>query len=350
MTEMVCVSPEGRITPGCSGLYTDEQTSSWARIVDYVHAVSTAKIGAQIGHSGRKGSTKLMWDGIDQPLESGNWPLVSASAIPYSPINQTPREMTRADMDRVRDEFVAATKRAAAAGFDLLEVHAAHGYLLSSFLSPVSNKRQDEYGGGLDNRLRFPIEVFDAVRAAWPEQRPLTVRLSATDWIDGGNTVDDAVAIAEAFIAHGADAIDVSSGQIAAEETPKFGRSYQTPFADAIRNRVAEAAGVAVIAVGAISSYDDVNSILIAGRADFVALGRTHLWNPNWALHAAADLGYRGEGAGWLPQYRAGSRKPPSARTDAIRPRLSLVRDPQASGEYPHRRWTPATYGDTVRA
>ncbi|WP_244303254.1 bifunctional salicylyl-CoA 5-hydroxylase/oxidoreductase [Leucobacter coleopterorum] len=348
MTEMVCVSSEGRITPGCSGLYTDEQGTAWSRVVNYVHDTSTAKIGVQLGHSGRKGSTRVMWEGIDQPLENGNWPLVSASAIPYSSANQTPREMDRDDMDQVRDEFVAATKRAAAAGFDLLEVHAAHGYLLSSFLSPISNKRSDEYGGGLANRLRYPLEVFDVVRAAWPAERPLTVRLSATDWIEGGNTIDDAVAIAGAFIEHGADAIDVSSGQITSEEKPVFGRSYQTPFADAIRNRVAEAAGVAVIAVGAISSYDDVNSILVAGRADFVALGRTHLFDPHWTLHAAADLGYRGEGAEWIPQYRAGSRKPPSSRTDAIRPRLSLIRDPQASHEYPHRRWTPAVYGSTV--
>lgn len=350
MTEMVCVSSEGRITPGCSGIYTDKQAAAWSRIVNYVHKISTAKIGAQIGHAGRKGSTKVMWEGIDQPLESNNWPLVSASAIPYSPVNQTPCELDRAGMDQVRDEFVAAAKRAAAAEFDLLEVHAAHGYLLSSFLSPVSNERTDEYGGSLENRLRYPLEVFDAVRAAWPAERPLTVRLSATDWIEGGNTIDDAVAIAGAFIEHGADAIDVSSGQISSEEKPAFGRSYQTPFADAIRNRVAEAAGVAVIAVGAISSYDDVNSILVAGRADFVALGRTHLFNPNWTLHAAADLEYHGEGAEWIPQYRAGSRKPPSSRTDAIRPRLSLIRDPQASREYPHRRWTPAVYGTAVRA
>ena len=350
MTEMVCVSAEGRITPGCSGLYTSEQGDAWARIVKYVHGISTAKIGAQIGHSGRKGSTRLMWEGIDQPLETGNWPLMSASAIPYGPANQTPREMNRSDMDQVREEFVAAAKRAATAGFDLLEIHAAHGYLLSSFLSPVSNKRTDEYGGSLENRLRFPLEVFDAVRAAWPAERPLTIRLSATDWIEGGNTIDDTVEIAAAFIQHGAAAIDVSSGQVAAEEKPVFGRSYQTPFADAIRNRVAQAAGVPIIAVGAISSYDDVNSLLVAGRADFVAIGRSHLWDPNWTLHAAAELGYRGEGAEWIPQYRAGSRKPPSSRTDAVRPRLSLIRDPQAGREYEHRRWTPATQNTAVRA
>ncbi len=340
MTEMVCVSPEGRITPGCSGLYTDEQADAWRRIVDYVHTNSPAKIGVQIGHSGRKGSTRLMWEGIDQPLPDGNWETVSASAIPYGPENQTPRELDRDGMTEVREQFVAAARRAATAGFDLLELHAAHGYLLSSFLSPVSNQRTDEYGGSLQNRLRFPLEVFDAVRAVWPEDRPMTVRLSAVDWIDGGNTLDDAVEIARAFIEHGVDGIDVSSGQIAQHERPQFGRSYQTPFADAIRNRVAAAANVSVIGVGAVSSYDDVNSILLAGRADLVALGRTHLWDPQWTLHAAADQDYRGEGVDWTPQFRAGSRKPPTSRTDAIRPRLSLIRDPQADSATVHRRWT----------
>lgn len=343
MTEMVCVSPEGRITPGCAGLYSDEQSRAWRRIVGYVHGNSSAMIGVQIGHSGRKGSTRRMWDGIDQPLEQGNWNVVAPSALPYGDENQVPQELDRETMTAIREEFVAATRRAAAAGFDLAELHAAHGYLISSFLSPVSNQRADEYGGPLENRLRYPLEVFDAMRAVWPEELPLTVRLSAEDWIDGGNTVDDAVEIARAFIAHGAAAIDVSSGQIATHERPRFGRSYQTPFADAIRNRVAAAAGVSVIAVGAISSYDDVNSILLAGRADLVALGRTHLWDPQWALHAAADQGYRGAGAEWVPQFRAGSRKPPSSRTDAVRPRLALVRDPQRDvAASNHRRWTPA--------
>ncbi|MHC2999182.1 bifunctional salicylyl-CoA 5-hydroxylase/oxidoreductase [Microbacterium sp. HJ5] len=343
MTEMVCVSAEGRITPGCAGLYTDEQADSWGRIVSYVHTQSTARIGVQIGHSGRKGSTRRMWDGIDEPLAEGNWELLAPSALPYGPVNQVPQEIDRATMTRVRDEFVAATRRAAVAGFDLAELHAAHGYLISSFLSPISNRRTDEYGGSLENRLRYPLEVFDAMREAWPAERPLTVRLSAEDWIDGGNTVDDAVEIARAFIAHGADAIDVSSGQIAKHERPLFGRSYQTPFADAIRHRVAAPAGVTVIAVGAVSSYDDVNSILLAGRADLVALGRTHLWDPQWTLHAAADQGYRGAGAEWVAPFRAGSRKPPTARTDAVRPRLSLVRDAEnVEGGAHHRRWTPA--------
>jgi anthraniloyl-CoA monooxygenase len=261
--------------------------------------------------------------------------------VPYGPGGNLPREATRAELDRIREEFVAATRRAAEAGFDLLELHAAHGYLLSSFLSPISNLRTDEYGGSLENRLRYPLEVFDAVRAAWPAERPMLVRISAHDWIPGGNTEEDAVEIAAAFIAHGADGIDVSSGQIAKEERPAFGRSYQTPFADRIRSRVAGAAGVTVVAVGAISSYDDVNSILLAGRADLVALGRTHLWDPQWTLHAAADQDYRGPGAEWIAPYRAGSRKPPTARTDAIRPRLSLLQqtDPDAPT---HLRWTPA--------
>lgn len=295
----------------------------------------------QIGHSGRKGSTKRMWEGMDRQLDADNWEVIAPSALAYGPVNQVPRQIDRATMDWVRDEFVAATRRAAEAGFDLAELHAAHGYLISSFLSPVSNQRTDEYGGSLENRLRYPLEVFDAMRAAWPAERPLTVRLSAVDWIEGGNTIDEAVEIARAFIEHGADGIDVSSGQISKDERPQFGRSYQTPFADAIRNRVAAAAGVTVIAVGAVSSYDDVNSILLAGRADMVALGRTHLWDPQWTLHAAADQGYRGAGADWVDPFRAGSRKPPSARTDAVRPRLSLVRDAQGGVEATaHRRWT----------
>ncbi|MFC8040923.1 bifunctional salicylyl-CoA 5-hydroxylase/oxidoreductase [Paenarthrobacter sp. NPDC057355] len=342
MTEMVCVSETGRITPGCSGLYTDEQRDSWKEIVDFVHARSTAKIGAQLGHSGRKGSTKLMWEGIDQPLDSGNWTAVGPSALPYSVENQIPVELDRAGMEAIKAEFVSATKRADEAGFDLLEIHAAHGYLLSSFLSPVSNKRTDEYGGSLENRLRFPLEVFDAVRAAWPANKPVTVRISATDWIDGGNTSDDSVQIAKAFVEHGAAGLDISTGQVAKEEKPAFGRSYQTPFADRIRQEVAAPAGVAVIAVGAISSYDDVNSILLAGRADLIALGRTHLYDPQWTLHAAAEQEYQGPGAQWIPQFRAGRRKPPSSRTDAVRPRLSLLKEPDAEEATTHLRWTPA--------
>ncbi|MCZ9882864.1 bifunctional salicylyl-CoA 5-hydroxylase/oxidoreductase [Arthrobacter sp. B2a2-09] len=341
MTEMVCVSETGRITPGCTGLYTDGQRESWREIVDFVHDRSTAKIGAQIGHSGRKGSTRLMWEGIDEPLPSGNWQAVGPSALPYGPGNQTPVELDRAGMEAIKAQFVDAARRADEAGFDLLELHAAHGYLLSSFLSPVSNLRTDEYGGSVENRLRFPLEVFDAVRAAWPSGKPLTVRISATDWIDGGNTSDDSLDIARAFVAHGAAGIDVSTGQVAKEEQPAFGRSYQTPFADRIRQEVAAPAGAAVIAVGAISSYDDVNSILLAGRADLVALGRTHLFDPQWTLHAAAEQEYQGPGAQWVPQFRAGRRKPPSSRTDAVRPRLSLLKEPESDAGNTHLRWTP---------
>ncbi|MEX5301901.1 bifunctional salicylyl-CoA 5-hydroxylase/oxidoreductase [Kocuria sabuli] len=348
LTEMVCVSEAGRITPGCSGLWTDEQRDSWGRIVDYVHERSTAAIGAQIGHSGRKGSTRLMWEGIDQPLPEDNWETVGPSAVPYGEGSAVPREMDRAVMDEVKQQFVDAARRAAEAGFDLLEVHAAHGYLLSSFLSPVANHRTDEYGGSRENRLRYPLEVFDAVRAVWPAGKPLLVRLSAVDWLPDGNTVEDAAEIARAFVAHGADGIDVSSGQIAKDEKPRFGRSYQTPFADVIRHRVAKETGAAVIAVGAISTYDDVNSILLAGRADLCALGRTHLYDPQWTLHAAAEQDYRGAGAEWPQQFRAGRRKPPSARTDAVRPRLSLVRDPIAEELPTHVRWTPQRAGQPV--
>ncbi|WP_460062637.1 bifunctional salicylyl-CoA 5-hydroxylase/oxidoreductase [Streptomyces sp. YKOK-I1] len=341
MTEMVCVSPEARITPGCTGLWNDEQRASWARIVAYVHERSTARIGLQLGHSGRKGSTRLMWEGMDAPLPEGNWETVGPSPLPYGEDSPVPRELTRADLDRIVADFTAAARRGAEADFDLLELHCAHGYLLSSFLSPVANRRTDEYGGPLANRLRFPLEVFDAVRAAWPAGRPVIVRISASDWVPDGNTEHDAVEIARAFIAHGADAIDVSSGQVTRDERPAFGRSYQTPFADRIRHEVAAATGTAVIAVGAIASYDDVNSILLAGRADLCAVGRTHLYDPHWTLHAAAEQEYRGPGADWPQPFAAGRRKPPSSRTDAVRPRLSLLRsDPADQGV--HLRWTPS--------
>jgi anthraniloyl-CoA monooxygenase len=339
MTEMVCVSPEGRITPGCTGLWTDEQRDAYQAITEFVHERSTAKIGVQLGHSGRKGSTKLMWDGLDEPLDEGNWDVIGPSPLPYGEGCHVPSEATRADLDEIAADFAAAARRAVDAGFDLVEVHAAHGYLLSSFLSPVANKRTDEYGGSLEGRLRYPLEVFDAVRAAVPASVPVTVRISATDWVPGGNTEDDAVEIARAFVEHGAAAIDVSSGQVSKEEKPAFGRSYQTPFADKIRHLVAGPAGVKVIAVGAISSYDDVNSILLAGRADLCALGRTHLYDPNWTLHAAADQEYRGPGARWPVQWQAGRRKPPAARTDKVPPRLLLLRDD--GKEHVHLRWTP---------
>ncbi|MFF4094266.1 bifunctional salicylyl-CoA 5-hydroxylase/oxidoreductase [Streptomyces sp. NPDC001834] len=321
MTEMVCVSAEGRITPGCAGLYTAEQAAAWARITDFVHASSPGTaIGVQLGHSGRKGSTKLMWEGIDQPLDHGDWPVVAASPVPYTGVSQVPHALDRAGLDAVREQFAAAARHADHAGFDLLELHCAHGYLLSGFLSPLTNHRTDTYGGSLRARLRFPLEVFDAVRAAWPDDRPMTVRISATDWAEGGTTAEDAVEIARAFAAHGADAIDVSTGQVVADERPEFGRSYQTPYADRIRNTV----GVPVIAVGAISSWDDVNSLLLAGRTDLCALGRPHLYDPHWTLHAAAEQDYGGPGAPWPLPYRAGSRTPPTGRTDAPKPRLTL--------------------------
>ncbi|MEU7041720.1 bifunctional salicylyl-CoA 5-hydroxylase/oxidoreductase [Streptomyces varsoviensis] len=322
MTEMICVSERGRITPGCAGLYAPEHERAWRRVTDFVHtsAPGTA-IGAQIGHSGRKGSTRLMWDGIDQPLPHGNWPLEAPSPLPYRPgVNQTPHALDAAGLAAVREQFVRSAEAADRAGFDLLELHCAHGYLLSSFLSPLTNRRTDAYGGDLAARLRYPLEVFDAVRAVWPADKPMTVRISATDWAAGGTTGADAVETARAFAAHGADAIDVSTGQVVPDEAPDFGRSYQTPYADRIRNTL----GVPVIAVGAISSWDDVNSLVLAGRADLCALARPHLYDPQWTLHAAADQSYTGPGAPWPLPYRAGSRTPPTGRTDGPKPRLTL--------------------------
>ena len=331
MTEMVCVSREGRISPGCAGMYSPEHEAAFQRLVDFVHAHTPARIGIQLGHSGRKGSTRLMWEGMDEPLESGNWGLIAPSPLPYLSVSQVPREMTRADMDLVREQFVGATRMATRAGFDLLELHCAHGYLLASFISPLTNRRRDEYGGSLSNRLRYPLEVFDAIRAEWPAGRPMTVRLSATDWFEGGLSASESVEVARAFAAHGVDAIDVSTGQTVAEEKPSFGRSYQTPFADRIRNR----SGVKTIAVGAISSYDDVNTIILAGRADLCALGRAHLYDPAWTLHAAAE---QDVAVTWPVQFQRGSRKPPSGRTDGPRPRLDLIRE---GARERHRRWRP---------
>ena len=315
MTEMICVSDIGRITPGCAGMYRDEHVAAWRRIVSFAHQHGGCAVGAQIGHSGRKGSTKLMWEGIDEPLPTGNWEVIAPSAVAYAPRNQIPREMTRADMDVVRDQFVSACRGALEAGFDLLEIHMAHGYLLSSFLSPLSNLRDDEYGGDLTRRARFPLEVLDACRAVWPEDKPVSVRISATDWVAGGFDADQAVAFARMLAAHGCDIVDVSSGQVSPLEKPAYGRSYQTPFADRIRHEV----GIPVIAVGAIASYDDVNTIVCAGRADLCALARPHLYDPHWTLHAAAEQDY--DLVEWAPQYRAGSRKPPAGR-DRVRPEL----------------------------
>ena len=289
-TEMTCVSPEGRISPGCTGMWNADHVAAWKRTVDFVHANSKAKICLQLGHSGPKGSTNLGWEGNDVPLEDGNWPVMAASDIPWSPANQVPRAMSRADMDSVRDQFVAAVRMGIDAGFDMVELHAAHGYLLSSFITPLQNKRSDEYGGSLDNRLRYPLEVFAAMRAAWPSDRPMSVRISANDWAgNDGVTPDEAVRIGEAFGQEGADLIDVSAGQTWTGQKPVYGRMFQTPFSDRIRNE----GRLATMAVGNIYEPDHANSILAAGRADLVALARPHLIDPMWTLRAAAALDYR---------------------------------------------------------
>jgi anthraniloyl-CoA monooxygenase len=295
--EMTCVSPDARITPGCLGLWNDAQEAQWRRLVELVHSLGHAKVGIQLGHAGRKGATRVPWEGIDQPLESGEWPLISASALPYLPHSQLPRAMDRSDMDRVRDDFVAATHRAAAAGVEWLELHCAHGYLLSSFLSPLTNRRTDEYGGSHENRARFPLEVFEAMRAVWPSDRPMSVRLSCHDWTEGGNIPADAAIFAAMFKEAGADVIDCSSGQVWKEERPIYGRLFQTPFADLIRNEV----GIETIAVGAISEADHANSILAAGRADLCAIARPHLADPAWTLHEAARIGITS--VSWPKQY-----------------------------------------------
>ncbi|SNT68654.1 bifunctional salicylyl-CoA 5-hydroxylase/oxidoreductase [Paracoccus seriniphilus] len=316
-TEMTCVSPEGRITPGCPGLYAPEHEAAWREITDFVHQETDAKICCQIGHSGRKGSTKIGWEGMDQPLDEGNWPLISASAIPWSAKNAVPGEMTRAQMDEVTAEFVAATEMAERAGFDMVELHAAHGYLISSFISPVSNQRQDDYGGSLENRMRWPLEVLAAMRAAWPEGKPLSVRISANDWVgDDGVTPQEAVQIARLFRETGADIIDVSAGQTTPEARPVYGRMFQTPFSDRIRNE----AGIATMAVGNIYEPDHVNSILMAGRADLVCLARPHLADPYWTLHAAVALG--DQATEWPLPYLAGrdqARRLAERQTEEIR-------------------------------
>lgn len=298
--EMTAVMPDGRITPGCAGLWNDRQMAAWQRIVEFARQTSDARIGLQLGHAGPKGSTQPGWQQIDEPLAEGNWPLLAASDIAYGPQNQIPRAMTRQDMTNVRDAFVAATRRAAAAGFDLLELHCAHGYLLSSFISPLTNRRDDEYGGSLENRLRYPLEVCREMRIAWPAEQPLAVRISAHDWAPGGLTDDEAVTIARAFRDIGVDLIDVSSGQTTRAARPAYGRMYQTPFADRIRNE----AGIPTMAVGNIFAADHINTIIAAGRADLCALGRPHLADPAWTLHAAAAQGYRA--VAWPRQYLGG--------------------------------------------
>ena len=303
-TEMTCVSPEARITPACPGMWNDEQQNAWKRIVEFVHTHTDAKIALQLGHSGRKGSTRRGWEGIDLPLESDNWPLLSASPIPYiEGISQTPHEATKTDLGRIMENFVAATKRGVAAGFDWLEFHCAHGYLLSSFISPLTNQRTDEYGGSLENRCRYPVEVFKAMRETWPQDKPMSVRISAHDWVPGGLTPEDATEVARLFCAAGADVIDCSAGQVSREQKPVYGRMFQVPFSDRIRNE----AGVSTIAVGNIFEGDHVNTIIAAGRADLCAIARPHLADPSWTLHEAAKQGY--VDIWWPPQYLDGKEQ-----------------------------------------
>jgi len=303
VTEMTCVSPEGRISLGCTGMYQPEHSVAWRRIARFIHEWSRAKICLQLGHSGAKGATRVMWDGMDEPLEEGAWPVMACSPVPYKPNLQVPREMDRADMDRVRDEFVRAARMAIEADLDMLELHCAHGYLLSGFITPLSNRRTDEYGGSLENRLRYPLEVFRAMREVWPRDRPMSVRISATDWIEGGIDGPAAVEIARAFHLAGADIIHVSAGQTSIEAKPVYGRMFQTPFSDRIRNET----GIPTIAVGNITEPDQVNSIIAAGRADLCALARPHLADPNWTLHAAAQLGYTAQP--WPLQYLTGKEQ-----------------------------------------
>lgn len=301
-TEMTCVSAEGRITPGCPGLYASEHEAGWLRLTKFVHTQTDAKICCQIGHSGRKGSTNIGWEGMDAPLASGNWGTMSASAIAWSKDNATPREISQAEMDQVKAEFVTATQMADRAGFDMIELHAAHGYLVSSFISPVSNTRTDAYGGSLENRMRWPLEVFAAMRDAWPANKPMSVRISANDWVgEDGVTPHEAILIAKMFANAGADLIDVSAGQTTVDGQPVYGRMFQTPFSDLIRNE----AGLRTMAVGNIYEADHANSILMAGRADLVAVGRPHLANPNWTLHEAAKIGDRAA-TDWAKPYEAG--------------------------------------------
>jgi anthraniloyl-CoA monooxygenase len=289
MAEMTDVSRDGRISPGCTGMYKPEHVVAWRRIVDFVHAYTAAKIGLQLGHAGRKGSTRRPWEGDDdEPLISGNWPLIAASPIAYRSGSQVPKAMDRADMDRVREDFARATAMAKEAGFDLIELHFAHGYLLASFISPLTNARTDDCGGSLANRMRYPLEIFDAVRCVWPAEKPISVRISASDWAGGGTTGEEAVQTAAMLKAHGCDIIDVSAGQTVPYAQPAYGRLYQTPFSERIRLE----AGIPTMTVGNLASYADVNSILAAGRADLCVLARGHLYDPYWTRHAAYEQDY----------------------------------------------------------
>jgi len=340
--EMTCTSPQARISPGCTGLWNEAQAHAFRRIVDFCHAQSAAKLAMQLGHSGRKGSTQLGWERPDHPLASGNWELVAPSPLSYQPDSQTPREMTRADLDGIRDDFVRSAKYADQAGFDLLELHMAHGYLLSSFISPLTNLRKDEYGGPIANRLRYPLEVFRAVREVWPEAKPMSIRISATDWAPGGLSEADLLALARAFKEAGVDLIDVSTGQVVPQQRPIYGRMYQTPFADKIRNEL----GLATMAVGNITSADQVNTIVISGRADLVALARAHLADPYFTLHAAAW--YRHTGQYWPKPYWPGrdqayrlavaDRAEWTAGRIATRPASHEAKDEPASSDGPGKK------------
>ncbi|HNN97424.1 MAG TPA: bifunctional salicylyl-CoA 5-hydroxylase/oxidoreductase, partial [Pseudomonadota bacterium] len=302
IAEMTDVSREGRITPGCAGLYKPEHAPAWRRIVDFVHRHSRAKIGVQLGHAGRKAATRLLWQGDSEPLPASEaWPIIAPSPLPYFPHSQRPQSMDRAMMDAVRADFVRSTELAQEAGFDLIEVHMAHGYLLASFISPLTNQRSDEYGGSIENRMRFPLEILDAVRAVWPAHKPVSVRISATDWQPGGLSQKEALTVAHLIKQHGADLIDVSTGQTTPQSKPAYGRLYQTPFAEQLRLEV----GIATMAVGNISSYSDINSIIAAGRADLAALARAHLFDPYFTQHAAAE---QEVATPWPPQYQSVSR------------------------------------------
>ena len=301
-TEMLCVSAEGRITPGCAGLWNDQQTQKWKRIVDFIHANSKAKICAQIGHSGRKGATCVPWEGagMDEPLEGGAWEIISASSLPYLEHSQVPREVNKDDMNKVINDFVSTTRYAKQAGFDMIELHMAHGYLLSSFISPCTNKRSDEYGGSIENRMKFPLQILAAVKEVWPRDKPVSARISASDWIEGGLSEDDMLAVARLLKENSIDIINVSTGQVVKDEDPMYGRMYQAPFADQIRNEV----GIATIVAGNISSADQVNTLVAAGRTDVVALARTIMNEPQFMLNAAAHYGV--EDQFWPKQYLSG--------------------------------------------
>jgi len=300
IAEMTNVSRDGRISPGCTGMYKPEHVPGWKRVTDFVHKHTEAKLGLQLGHAGRKGSTRLLWEGYDEPLKEGNWPIMAASPLPYKPHSQVPREMNRADMEAVIADYARAAEMAEEAGFDMLEIHMAHGYLLNTFISRLTNHRRDAYGGTHANRMRLPLEVFHAVRKVWPQHKPISARISAHDWAEGGTMPGDAVMIAATLKEAGIDIVDVSSGQVVSDEKPQYGRLFQTPFADRIRLEL----GMPTMAVGGISSFDDVNSILAAGRADLCVIARAHLFDPYWTRHAAYQLGWIGyDKVAWPKQY-----------------------------------------------